>query len=221
MTDDLRARRARSVAAFQVSVSLLLVAGALLLGCAAHAGTATVGRTWPIVEPDAMAEIEARVGQVAPDMTSSFGPRSRWTAMRSAALAPAAQDRTRFVVPFYTLGQDIRLPDGKLLYPKGFTFNPLAYVSLPQRLVIVRPLDLGWALRVARPADFILLASGSANDPDPVTLSERHGRALFILEERVKDRLGLTAAPVIVAQVGQKLQLTEVRVDQNTKGAVR
>jgi conjugal transfer pilus assembly protein TraW len=35
------------------------------------------------------------------------------------------------VVPFYTLDDDIRLPDGRLLYAKGYTFNPLAYTSCP------------------------------------------------------------------------------------------
>ncbi|MFX8164678.1 hypothetical protein ABTL04_20325, partial [Acinetobacter baumannii] len=54
----------------------------------------------------------------------------------------------------------------------------------------------------------------------PLTLSERSGRALFILEARVQERLGLTVAPVIVEQVGQKLELTEVRLDRPlTRGA--
>ena len=104
------------------------------------------------------------------------------------------------------------LPDGRVLYPKGFTFNPLTYVSLPQRLVIVTPRDLPWALDHAALTDFILLASGIAGDADAITLGERHGRALFILEDRVKERLGLTHAPVIVRQMGQRLELQEVRV---------
>lgn len=115
------------------------------------------------------------------------------------------QARTRSVVPFYTLDSDIKLPDGTMLYPKGHTFNPLTYVSLPQRLVVVHPRDLSWALRTARPTDFILLTAG-----DALSLGEKVGRPLFILEERVKERLGLTLAPVIVAQQGQRLMLTEV-----------
>nr|WP_257557081.1 conjugal transfer protein TraW [Sphingobium sp. CFD-2] len=169
----------------------------------ADAATSTIGRTWPIAEPDAMAEIEARVAR-APDMAAQFGPRSTWSAMRAATLAPARATRVRTLVPFYTVEEEIRLPDGRLLYPKGFTFNPLDYVSLPQRLVIVHPRDLGWALAKARFTDFILLTAG-----DAIALSEKTGRPLFILEERVKERLGLTLAPVIVAQEGMKLVLTE------------
>ena len=179
---------------------------------AALANSATIGRTWPIAEPDALAEIEARAARQPANMAASFGPRSGWSAMQSAPLAQTTQDRTRYVVPFYTLAQEIRLPDGKLLYPKGFTFNPLTYVSLPQKLVIVTPRDLPWALNHAALTDFILLASGSAGDADAIALGERHGRALFILEDRVKERLGITHAPVIVRQMGQRLELQEVRV---------
>lgn len=180
--------------------------GALMLGLSAtraDAATSTIGRTWSIAEPDAMAEIEARVAS-APDMAAQFGPRASWSAMRAAALVPARVNRVRTLVPFYSVEEDIRLPDGRLLYPKGFTFNPLDYVSLPQRLVIVHPRDLGWALGKARFTDVILLTAG-----DPIELSEKTGRPLFILEDRVKERLGLTVAPVIVAQEGKKLVLTE------------
>jgi conjugal transfer pilus assembly protein TraW len=204
MLSDIAGRARRPAA------TLLLTAA---FPAAALANSATIGRTWPIAEPDALAELEARAARQPPNMAASFGPRSGWSAMQSAPLARVTQDRTRYVIPFYTLDQEVRLPDGKLLYPKGFTFNPLSYVSLPQRLVIVTPRDLPWALDRAALTDFILLASGGASDADAITLGERHGRALFILEDRVKERLGVTHAPVIVRQVGQRLELREMRVD--------
>lgn len=193
-------------------VSSLAIGTFLVLAAAtsARGDTAVIGRTWPIAEPDAMTEIEARASALPPGMTDMFGPPPGWSAMQAARLGRATEDRTRSVVPFYTLDTEIRLPDGKLLYPRGFTINPLAYVSLPQRLVIVHPRDLDWALETAQVTDFILLAAGSAHEPDAITLSERTGRALFILEERARNRLGLTVAPVIVRQVGQKLELTEL-----------
>ncbi|PZU12157.1 MAG: conjugal transfer protein TraW [Sphingobium sp.] len=181
----------------------------------AHGATSTIGRTWPIAEPDAMSEIEARVAN-APDMTAKFGPRANWSALKAASLGIAPADRTRSLIPFYTVDEDIRLPDGRILYPKGFTFNPLDYVSLPQRLVIVHPRDLAWALKAARFTDFILLTAGDALD-----LSERTGRPLFILEERVKERLGLTVAPVIVAQEGKKLVLSEYAPERSTDREAR
>jgi conjugal transfer pilus assembly protein TraW len=203
---------------------LALMTG-LLMHAPVTAATSIIGRTWPIAEPDALSEIESRAAHV-PDMKAAFGPRERWSAMKPAALGIARADRRRTVVPFYTLDQDIRLPGGKRLYAKGYSFNPLAYVALPQRLIVVHPRDLAWALRTARPADFILLAAGGHSqagdtDADAITLGERHGRALFLLEERVKARLGLTVAPVIVAQAGQKLVLTEVVMPPSLRRAAR
>lgn len=216
-----RPNHAQAVALFQaVTVATLVVASALV-GANADAATSTIGRTWPIAEPDALSEIEARTARFPADMRTQFGPRSTWSAMKAAVLAPAKVSRTRSVVPFYTLDTEIRLPDGKVLYPRGFTFNPLDYVTLPQRLVVVRPRDLDWALRTAGLTDFILLAAGDAQDEDAITLSERWGRPIFLLEERVKQRLGLTVAPVVVRQQGKRLELTEVRVDRRgiRKGA--
>jgi len=179
---------------------------------AALAGTSMIGRTWTIAEPDALSEIEGRSAHV-PDMKTAFGPRDLWSAMKAAPLAEARRSQVREVIPFYTLDREIRLSDGRLLYAKGYTFNPLAYVSLPQRLIVVRPRDLGWALGEAKPTDFVLLATAGPNEKhsaDPIVLGERYGRPLFLLEERVKLRLGLTVAPVIIRQIGLKLELAEV-----------
>ncbi|BAI99063.1 hypothetical protein Sj15T_10620 [Sphingobium sp. TA15] len=207
------------IAWFQAgTVAILLIASIFVAG-AAHGETSTIGRTWPIAEPDALAEIEAKAATLPMDFGAKFGPRSRWSAMKSASLAPATAARVRTLVPFYTLDMDVTLPDGRVLYPKGFTFNPLTYVSLPQRLVIVHARELGWALKTAAPTDWILLAAGGGTSADPIALGEKVGRPLFILEERVKDRLGLTVAPVIVRQVGQKLELTEVRLAQTGSAA--
>lgn len=207
------------VVAFQSGMIVALLAGALLLGATAHAATSTIGRTWPIAEPDALQEIEARALRQPASMAPQFGPRSGWSALKAAPLGQASRNRVRSVVPFYTLAMDIALPGGKILYPRGYTFNPLAYVSLPQRLVVVDPADIGWAARTASPTDWILLAAGEKTQgrnggEDALSLGEKLGRPVFILEERVKQRLGLTVAPVIVRQVGQRLELTEVRLDR-------
>lgn len=216
MTGDRLSRTTIWPAARRGGTLMVLVLGASALAASVADGeptparpqsgpaSATIGRTWPIAEPDALAEIEARVATLPKDMRKRFGPRSAWSALRAASLGVAPIDRVRSVIPFYTLDFDIKLPDGRTLYPKGYSFNPLTYVRMPQRLVIVHPRDLGWALRMARPADFILVTGG-----DAIALSERTGRAIYILEERVKARLGLTVAPVIVAQQGQHLLLTE------------
>lgn len=190
---------------FRITLPIAAWLGLTLLAESAIAETSTIGRTWAISEPDALTEIETRAAR-SPSMPHAVGPRSQWTAMHAASLGVTAINRIRSIVPFYTLDQDIRLADGRLLYPKGFTFNPLRYVRLAERLFVVAPADLSWALGASGPGDYILLTGG-----DPVALGEKTGRPLFLLEPTVKDRLGLTVAPVIVRQVGQKLELSEIR----------
>jgi conjugal transfer pilus assembly protein TraW len=211
----------RRVIAFQAGVVVVLLAGALALAAGAAARTSTIGRTWPIVEPDAMSEIEARVARQPASMAAEFGPRSSWSALKAAPLGIAQRNRVRSVVPFYTLEFDVTLPGGKVLYPKGYTFNPLSYVSLPQRLVVVHPGDLAWAVRTAALTDWVLLTAGGGAKDDALSLGEKLNRPIFILEERVKQRLGLTVAPVIVRQVGERLELTEVRLERAGGGKAR
>jgi conjugal transfer pilus assembly protein TraW len=211
MTAGPLAHQARLAWIEAAGLAALLLSPALLVP--AEAATSTIGRTWPIAEPDALSEIEGKVASLPP-MASNFRPRSDWTAMHSAALGVARRNVMRNVVPFYTLGDDIRLPDGRVLYPKGFTFNPLTYVRLPQRLIVVHASDIGWALAEARATDWILLAAGRSPSPDPIALSQKVGRPIFILEEDVRQRLGLTVAPVIISQAGTKLVLDERVVTQ-------
>lgn len=158
------------VAAWQFGTSLMLVFGAFVIAATARGQTAAIGRTWAIAEPDALSEIEARVAQQPKSIAGRFGPREKWSAMQSAALGVARANRKRSVVPFHTLDFEVRLDDGKLLYPKGYTFNPLTYVSMPQRLIVVHSRDLNWALGHARASDWILLAGGGPEVTDPIAL---------------------------------------------------
>lgn len=160
-----------------------------------------------------MREIEVRVAKLPADMSGAFGPRDRWSALRSASLRVAIITRTRTVVPTYTLPQDIVLADGRILYPRGMRFNPLDYVTLPFRLLVVAPRDIEWALREAGPADYILLSGG-----DPITLGNRYNRAIFLLEPRVKERFDLMAAPAIVRQVGQAMEVREIALKRDAEG---
>jgi conjugal transfer pilus assembly protein TraW len=203
---------------FQCAMTAGCLLASMICAHAAQAATSRIGRVWPIAEPDALAEIEAATAKLPP-MAPRFGPRSRWAALQSASLGATQRKAKRSVVPFYTLPDDLKLPDGRTLYPKGFTFNPLAYVRLTQRLVIVHPQQIDWAVDQARPEDWIIVAGGDGRFVDPLALGQKVGRPIFILETAVKERLGLTVAPVIVAQVGQKLVLDEEPLDPS--GRVR
>jgi conjugal transfer pilus assembly protein TraW len=50
-----------------------MLLAALMGPTTVRADTSTIGRTWPIAEPDALTEIEGRSAHI-PDMKAAFGP---------------------------------------------------------------------------------------------------------------------------------------------------
>ena len=165
--------------------------------------SAVVGAVFPIAEKDALEEIEERAA--AAEMSiDRFGDSDTWSATRSLLLPRTQVTTTRQVVPFYTLDFDI--PDGRggVLYPRGFTFNPLEYAALPGRIIIVHEEHLAWARSLATDRDMILLSGGNA-----LKASNSGGDSIFILEEQLAARLDVSSAPVVVSQRGAQLLLHE------------
>src|SRR3546814_15085184 len=115
MGDSLLGRVRRGPILLVLATGNLLAVAAAVAAAGPISGTApsrsTIGRTWPIAEPDALAEIEAKVATLPSDMSKAFGPRDKWTALKAAPLGIAGADRVRSVAPFYTLDFDITLPE--------------------------------------------------------------------------------------------------------------
>ena len=180
---------------------------------AKHLGT--VGNVYPVGEPDALAEIREAAVQVDWEkaierqkklaMIKNFRPRDLHP------LPAAKADRSFLVDMTYTLDSDI--PDGKggVLYPKGFTFNPLDYVSLTNILVVINAGDrrqVDWFKFSPYAEDYrtrLILSGGDYYD-----LSEELKRPIFYLVDTVARRLQLAAVPSIVRQQGNMLQVREV-----------
>lgn len=89
----------------------------------------TVGNVYPVVEPDALAEIKEAAARV--DWEKAIDQRKKLPMIKNFKPGdlhplPAATAARSFLVDMtYTLDADI--PDGKggVLYPRGFSFNPL------------------------------------------------------------------------------------------------
>lgn len=163
-----------------------------------------LGQTYPIIEPDALDEIEKKVAKTKFD-PKVFGEEDAWTALDSPELPAAEHLERRVVVPFFALSFDIPDKDGNILYPAGYTFNPLEYLTLPSRLIIVSEDQIGWALKEADTADMIILAGSNALEATRI-----HGRPIFKLEDRVRERLDLRVVPSIVEQNGKHFVVDEI-----------
>ena len=129
--------------------------------------------------------------------------------------APTREARTRWHRPHYVLEQDIADHNGRVLYPKGYAFNPLAYIQLPSRIVVIgdSPDYIAWLKQHAHPLDMVLTAGG-----DQMALSERYGRPVFLLEPTLRERLAVQVVPSIVQQKGDALSIQELMFHEQTQG---
>jgi conjugal transfer pilus assembly protein TraW len=180
---------------------------------ARHLGS--VGNVYSVVEPDALAEIQEAAARV--DWEKAIDHQKKLEMIKNFRpgdlhpLPAAKSDRSFRVDMTYTLDSDI--PDGKggVLYPRGFSFNPLDYVKLTSILVIIDADDrrqVDWFKTSPFAEDYrtrLILSGGDYYD-----LFEELDRPVFYLMDTVARRLHLTAVPSVIRQQDNMLQVREV-----------
>jgi conjugal transfer pilus assembly protein TraW len=176
----------------------------------------TVGRTYAIAEKDAVSELEERAlhmdwklmySRIRPE---NYRPKDLKDIPR--ALKPGS-----FLVDMtYTLDSDI--PDGKggVLYPAGFTFNPLDYVPFDKTLVVIDGTDKGqvsWfaASRYRKKPDVMLLiTSGPA-----FSLQKQLKQPVFYSTRAIVQRFGITVVPSVIRRRGRLMEVVEICLDNH------
>ena len=204
------------------AAALAAVSGAAAPSPAPAADLGVRGATWPITEPDLLAEIEGRLSAMRESgALARFEAEARARARQRmeepepvAGIAPARERRTRLFDPAIVVERDIRLPDGTLLAAAGARVNPLARHPLTRDLLFVdgrRAAEVEWALareeESGRPAKIVLLAGR------PLDLARAHGRPFFFDQGgRLAARFGVRRTPALVGQDGAQLRITEMPV---------
>jgi len=188
---------------------------AVLVASAANAKElGTVGATYAIAEKDALVEIEQKAKSIDWSKVIKRKPIEEYNGPEDRMSLPrAVRDRSFPVDMTYTLQIDI--PDGKggVLYPKGYTFNPLDYVSFTKTLVVINgndPEQVKWFARseYGKRIDVMcLLTEGHYR-----SLGEKLDVPLFYADSTIIGRLRLSALPSVVRQDGRSMVVTEVAV---------
>jgi len=204
---------------------VLALLAVLAVTCAHAKSLGSVGTTYEIAEKDALTEIEERAkgidwGKVVQRkaVEDYDGPQDR------ISLPRAGRDRTFTVNMSYTLQMDI--PDGKggILYPKGYTFNPLDYVAFAKTLVVINgsdPEQVKWfaASEYKNRLDVMLLLTEGRYG----RLGKKLNVSLFYADTQLVERLQLAAVPSIIRQEGREMVVREVAVPRkasNSKGGI-
>jgi len=178
-----------------------------------------VGKTYPIVEPDVMAELKEQTAQKGRINDNDFLERMKTYQPEDLHHLPrATEDRTFLVDMTYTLDRDLLDGDGKVIYPRGFTFNPLDYVSFSGGMLIIDGNDLSqlkWFKKTPYADNHrvkLLLSDGYA-----YKLIEKLKRSVFYLTDEIAHRLQLSAIPALVIQQDKKLQVHEFLLPKEGK----
>ncbi|GAM08403.1 protein TraW [Geobacter sp. OR-1] len=172
----------------------------------------TFGMTYRISERDALAEIEERSRQVDWNKVLDKRKVENYQGPPDRMNLPRAKLGRIFPVDM-TYTTEIDVPDGKggILYPKGYTFNPLDYVTYPKTLVVINgndPEQVKWlaASEYDKRLDVtLLLTEGSFG-----AVAKRVSRPVFYADRKIIERLKLKAVPSVIKQNGRLMEVTEV-----------
>ena len=198
-----------------LTVTLLLASGTLLLACLplARAGEIVqlepVGPTSAVIESDLAEELRQRAVNV--DVEQLRSAQARYQPANLHVLPRATKDTTTMVDLTHTLEEDLVDAQGTILYPRGFTFNPLRYISLTDALVVIDgsdPEQVAWFKDSPYGANrrALLLLSGGLAAP----LRDELRRPVAYLTEDIAQRLQLRAVPSIVVERDNQLEIREV-----------
>ena len=113
----------------------------------------------------------------------------------------------------YTVPRDITDAEGKVLFPKGYRFNPLEHRRFRTMIVIdgSDAKQVGWAENLedaADPMTRIVITRG-----DKTAVSRRFKRQVYRLHPQVAERYRIASVPAIVKQKGAVLAVTTIPVN--------
>jgi len=186
-------------------------------GIASAVDLGVVGKTYSIAERDGAEELRERVNAVnwkevlaksnLDKKTRSFKPANL------KSLPRALKDRARIVNMDYSLEYDITDGNGNVVYPKGYTFNPLDFMTYTRTIVVLNGDDrdqVEWfksSKYLNKPNVMVLITDGNYYD-----LSAELGQPVFFVDERIVRRFQLRAVPSVIAQKNRMMEVSEFEI---------
>ena len=170
-----------------------------------------VGAVYPVLEPDIRVEMKANAAEQWELHKKGYLEKAQKYQPDNLQKLPRAQRDHSFTVDMtYTLDRELVNGDGKILYPKGYQFNPLDYMNFTIGLVVIDGADpdqVDWFKQSPYASNHkmkLLLSGGYAQ-----SLIQELDRAVFYLDKEVAGRFKLAAVPCVVVQQNKHIQVTE------------
>lgn len=186
-------------------------------------GAPVYGSQWKVIEPDLIAEMERMAGEIDWDKQTDEMWEKAQKMELSHPLMTSVEDQVYWVDVSITMQEDIRLPDGRVVIPKGAYANPLAGKDLGEVYIVFDP-DVPSQIEQARiwadqykNKDVVLFATRmkpmEADNPDHVW--RKMDREVYPLNALVADRLQIKNTPSLVVQDGELLKVTVAKSQPN------
>ena len=204
----------------QSGIYLKAVLWAALFACTEALATdlGVIAQTYPILEQDLIEHIKDKIaakdqnGELD-ELNQQWLSRSKQyaAAPKGSFLPPAVVPRITLIETKITLKNDLMGLEGKVLYPKGTTVNPLKIMRLTYALCFIdgdEKKQVGWMIEhcTKNPLNKLVLVNGPLE-----ALSKRTGLRLFFDQggELIR-RLKITALPAVLSQKGGDLYVEEI-----------
>lgn len=180
------------------------------------------GAVYDIFEKDAMQEIEERLARVDMEAIRKSLRKSvinKLNNINVSGIGKAVKDDVRTFRPVYTLPFDIRDEKGRVIYPKGYTFNPLQLFSFPYIFVFIdgsSKKEIDWFLNnsglSSRWDIIVMITKGSIFD----TWSSL-GRYVFAADKHIVNWLQVKRTPSVVYASRDYFVIVEYGIHNKTR----
>ncbi len=183
--------------------------------------TFAFAQTYDIAEPDFLEEIESKKDYVVSYLKEEVKRiKEEMENFEGEVLTPARENRVYYIDPTYCLEEDIYYPEGnewKILYPKGYCFNPVEYIPYePPPLVVFNPCrkaEREWVHEFMEENEVILVASGC---PVKEVRKQSWEVPVYYLLPYLKKKLGLkhTVSVVSIDKERKAIRVEEIKTGQ-------
>lgn len=135
--------------AFLIPVLTLLIGGwSVSLSCVVMEDYGTEGEVFPIKEVDIREVMLKEWKAEMEKWRKEYKKKIEEYHEKDAGFSYATGYKEYTCTPKYTLPEEVRDKDGKVIYPKGYTFNPLDYMSFPFEICFITEKEVDYLPKI-------------------------------------------------------------------------
>lgn len=173
------------------------------------------GETYSIAEEDALEEVKREASKVNKSaLTKKILADAERHFNSNFNYPHACKNATFSFYPLYTLDVDVKDEKGNVIYPKGYTFNPLDYVPFPYVFVFfdgTSKEEVEWVAKnfKGKPNTFVVTTRGNVK-----VLAEKLEMPVYPMTKLMEERFRIKRTPSVVRAVKNYVVVQEVGIHE-------